>query len=1160
MLKALSPKRFGYLPTFITVAIVFINGLFLVWFIDKEIKSQLAAEFELAVDEELDRKLRIINQSTSNAINTLNFFFNTPPIEGILRAEQNNGVDPKENTPLTVWQERIGQIFSSYIDNKEQLFQARIIKFDEAGSELVRVTKQNNKIEVANKDQLQDKAHRDYYRSMGNLAFDQTYISPINLNRERGNIEYPLRPTQRVAKNIYFNDEEKYGFLIINIDANIIINELSQEIPQGLSLYLLDNKGGAIIHPERDKSFLHELNPNSQLPLQNSQKTKGLLNNFLFSQQKSRYFYKSKPIYFSPTRENVDLNLIVGFEESTFQKALTKRRTGVLAVICVLIGMVVTGIIFYQRKLSISKATAQSLAEYEAIIADSNDAIITMDEDSVIKSWNTAAEIIFGFSSREAKGRNLFALLKCTTNSHFNGELLKNVFLGHSESQIEAALQSKKGETLQTSITVSPVYFKPTMEIKSAAAIIRDISKQKAIENQIKELNTTLENRIKQRTEQLEKAKNEAIRANDLKSQFIANVSHEIRTPMNGVKGMLHLIESEPLSSRQKKFVDMAQSSASNLTCLINDILDLSKIEAGKLEVEKRDLNIVDLLSNVCMTMAVDAERKGLALMCDASAVSFPVFNSDENRIRQILINLIGNAIKFTHKGKIVITAKTQLLPGNNIEFCCSVRDTGIGIEKDFQKHLFQLFNQESTNITREYGGSGMGLAICKKLCKMLGGDIYLESTKSVGSTFTFEIVGGKRCATYAFEAEKAEFSDAEFYIAINDKDIKTTITNYCRLISNHVETGSNWLAELSEELKQNQHKRFILICDAHEKLPADFTQLDQLKVIRFYNNYKSQTSLTNRSLCLPLISANISLALGITQEQSPANEWTFISQPTSIKETLKQFTSAKILMVDDNQINLEVGRGMLENFGLPVETAASGEAALNLLSQAEYDLLILDCQMPGIDGYEVSRRLRSLSRDSLNQAIPIIAMTASAMSGSREECLNCGMNDFLTKPIEPNVLAEKLYFWLSMDTLTSSIFKPKNFEQQVFSMSHADNSIVNKVWNKQLVLDRLGGHEARIISLSDIYFETMPDRIQRLNEVCKKQLLDKLAIVAHEIQGIAANIGGEKLHKVSGRLEDAGKQGDVEACKALAIEVECAHEELEAALAEFQVQFKSRA
>ncbi|KZN61051.1 hypothetical protein N473_22175 [Pseudoalteromonas luteoviolacea CPMOR-1] len=495
-------------------------------------------------------------------------------------------------------------------------------------------------------------------------------------------------------------------------------------------------------------------------------------------------------------------------------------------------------------------------------------------------------------------------------------------------------------------------------------------------------------------------AKKRAEEASRHKSEFLANMSHEIRTPMNGVIGMLDLVEKEGLNEIQHNYVMTAKSSADALMVVINDILDFSKIEAGRLEIEKTEFDLITESASLLQTHAHAAHGKGLELVLDTANLTTRCVKGDPVRFKQVLGNLIGNALKFTHKGEVVVTLSTENHnEKEKVKLIGHVKDTGIGIELEKQKKLFQSFSQVDSTTTRRFGGTGLGLAIVKTLCKLMEGNASLRSELGVGSIFSFEIM------LEPVDVEHTQLSTQFNSVLIIESNVSAA--NALKgIVCRHAST-----VNIASELKAAES--FIN------------TQTDLVILSRYINGKKSEQWLKKMNL-QPNAKAVILTLLKDTESSHYFNECGFYrrfnkpfsqsefegfmmsikgtEQAPSINENVssKAFEQQVVLLVEDNPVNQLVAKKMLDSLGLKTELANNGQEALDTLLAAkhQYQLVLMDCQMPCMDGFEATRRIRRGEGGQTFLNIPILALTANAMKGDREACIEAGMNDYITKPI----------------------------------------------------------------------------------------------------------------------------------------------------------------
>ena len=491
------------------------------------------------------------------------------------------------------------------------------------------------------------------------------------------------------------------------------------------------------------------------------------------------------------------------------------------------------------------------------------------------------------------------------------------------------------------------------------------------------------------------------------KSLFFATMSHEIRTPINGVLGMLTLLSKENLSEPQQRLTDHAKSSAQSLVSLINDILDLSKVEAGKLDLEPLTFNLVELLEEVVESFAYSAKPDDVELILDTHSITQPSLLTDPGRLRQILNNLISNALKFTSVGEVEVRARL-VDSGSEQRLIVSVRDTGIGISAENLAKVFNVFTQAENSTNRKYGGTGLGLSIAQQLCELLGGEITATSKVGKGSTFSFSI--SVEISKTQPKADWPELSGTRTLIHHPNHAGLDAIGRYLETWG----SDTNY-AKTKEQLLRNLEQTYfdLVICCDDLELPEHYILPGKLLITGTHNSTDAH------KLDEPIVASQLIRAIRkdhsepaqLTTTSSPAvqNESITVTETPSDRNT-KPF---KILLVEDNFINTEVALGMLEDCGyIDVELAENGQEAINRLKAESFDLVLMDCQMPIVDGYEATRQIRSGQAGDLSK-LPVIAMTANAMQGDREKCLAVGMDDYIPKPIDPEKLARTLNNWL---------------------------------------------------------------------------------------------------------------------------------------------------
>ncbi len=1183
----------------------------------------------------------------------IRFLRRLPPIDGLLRTYQNGGEDPIDGSTLELWEGRLQQIFTGFIQTNPAVYQVRYIGVADEGKELVRVERQGDQVFVVPRSKLQEKGHRDYFQTTVLLNPGQVYVSSINLNREHRSLQRPHLPTIRFATPVLDDEGDVFGIVVTNVDVRGLLNRLGDERESHVELYVADADGSFIVHPDMGQTFGADLDRSARF----SETFKGVSpprpnesRVLRFDHDAASDYLRLKSVPFTPFDDRA-LYVAALVPEAYVSDLTWGSMTRGLLVIFGLGAVVFVLAYVYWSSTQRSLLARDARLRLGAIVQGSSEAIVGLDLKGRIESWNRAAERMFGFAENEVLGKSVDKVVQAEGRSQ-SFDLYRALAAGSKQRRYRRRDES----SFDAEVAVSAVSGSNN-EIMGAALLVRDVSEQKLDRERIEALNANLEQEVRERTEKLasavelqraifssagyaivatnregvitrfnraaeelfgyraedvensqsavmlhdasevsacgvelsklvdrpiegfsalaayadsqgaseqewtmirkdrstfpalvrmtplhdeherimgylkivvdqsrvvereealRRAQQEAELANQAKSQFLANMSHEIRTPMNAVQGMLQLVFRTRLTHEQRDYVAKAQAGAKTLLSILNDVLDYSKIEAGKMTISPEPFRLDALLRELGAMVAVNLGDRDVDLLYDIEPGIPHHLVSDPLRLQQVLLNLVSNAVKFTESGEIVVSVRMENSANQRRRLVISVRDTGVGMSEEQLQAVFESFMQAESSTTRKYGGTGLGLAISRRLVELLGGELTVESSPGKGSTFRFFIPVEVVSSSSALQAgEDSDNAIGQLRVLVVDQNPTSR-----RILGRMVKTFdwvptvvSTW-SEAEQKVLSVLERPDVVIADHREWGRSASELLSKVRGVttrptviltqqEIANLESNRDAVIDGHVVKPVTGSTLFNAVLSARFAKPISQ-----KMTRNPDRVPRLSGVRVLVVEDVPVNQQIAQALLTQDGAVVTIAGGGLEALAMLREnpSGFDIVLMDVQMPDLDGLDTTGRIRG----QLNLTdLPIIAMTANAMNSDRYACLSAGMNDHIGKPFHIDEVVARIQQY------TANSKHGEGADERPVALTpllHGDDF--------QVAIACFGGDTRLFVEQSRVFLRDHRHDLAAIWTAIDQEKWDLAASALHSLKGLSGTFGAKSLSALAGQMQ----------------------------------------
>lgn len=1099
-----------------------INGYFFT-------KQEFSA-FSSRLSDDVSKASALIEANNRAYVDDLEFLAITSSIRRLQELNQQNLSASEQNLKNTLV-ERLNEIFRAYMLASPDVFQIRLIQNSVSNNELVRIERVGSSILSTDALALQNNVDQPYITKALESSGDNVFISDIEPNIENGVVSSPIRPTLHYVKQIKTSSGSVSGLIVINVDASALIEQIKNLSQAQEFVFLTNQRSEFIVSEDSISAFEPTIRWDDIFKRASKPMFTRALDFNVWEDSERKLIAIERKLIPNPQALYGQINVIGTLEITAVYEYIFWDLLK-LALILLSIGMVLI-IPFYfawsgkERGFRAMKRQKELDAQqrkdlmFKALIELSPEAMLFTDINGHILLVNTQTEKLFGYSREQIIGQSLTMLIPKDSAKGYNFALHKYVDKTNSVTVGEAndlSAQHQDGSEFSVEVMIGPIQIDDELFI---ALSLRDVSRRKLQEEVMKQ------------------AIEETKLASEAKSAFLANMSHEIRTPLNAVIGLAHLLKEEDLAERHLSLVNKIQLAGRSLLGIVNDVLDLSKIEANKVQVNEEPCQLKEMLHELQSVFSEQAKSKGLQLNLEIDKTLPLWVQSDRKLLERIITNLLANAIKFTAHGSVTLSAhcvQSDTLPDSQQLVSFVIEDTGIGIAEAALEKIFQPFSQEDASTTRRFGGTGLGLSIVKTLTVLLGGSVGVESQHGKGTKFSVTI------PFFLSDSAQEEAGDSiveilRIWLVDDDPDDREHLESAGKALGWSItsfDSALTLIATIEERVKLNASLPDILLIDwempemnglkaisvLYDKVGR--TALPAILVISAHDidfiRAQDHQNLVDNYLHKPVSPSALFNAVNETVVKHTGSPERVLSSTKVEMLKAKWLPNVRVLVVDDSEINLEVVGSILTRNGAHVKTADSGTAALAHLKENHnaFDIVLMDVQMPVMDGLQTVSEIRKQLK---LRELPVVALTAGTSDEERRNALSAGMNDFLTKPVEPTRL---------INTVRKIVEKYRGAAIMIEPMNLSDESNDNDAWPSIVGLKKRANVFQGDLTLFTHTLERLIKEHANLESMGQGQtpeLSDRksrhaLISQVHKLRGISGTVGATELYDIASEAE----------------------------------------